>query len=125
MQSSSSNNTTVNQHGATVLSCSDAQTLSIEMSKHVRGEVRLDDGSRALCATDGSNSRQTLIGVVLPESKQDVVNAIRVARKFGAPITGRSFGIREGGIACALLCVVRGLGRCAPPPPFHFPVITP
>ena len=32
----------------------------------VAGEVRFDDGSRALYATDASNYRQVPIGVVVP-----------------------------------------------------------
>jgi hypothetical protein len=33
----------------------DAQGLEAELRRHIRGEVRSDDGSRALYATDGSN----------------------------------------------------------------------
>ena len=35
----------------------DARALEAELRSRVRGEVRLDDGSRALYSTDGSNGR--------------------------------------------------------------------
>lgn len=35
----------------------DAQALAQDLSARMRGEVRFDDGSRALYATDGSNYR--------------------------------------------------------------------
>ena len=38
----------------------------------VRGEVRFDDGDRALYSTDASNYRQIPIGVVLPRDADDV-----------------------------------------------------
>ncbi len=62
-------NTTLQPRGAANLSHADAWSLPIEMRKRVKGEVRFDDGSRALYATDGSNYRQTPIGVVLPQEQ--------------------------------------------------------
>ncbi|MGZ7031158.1 MAG: hypothetical protein ACXVIJ_04235, partial [Thermoanaerobaculia bacterium] len=44
----------------------DAATLASELRRSIKGEVRFDDGSRALYATDASNYRQVPIGVVLP-----------------------------------------------------------
>lgn len=43
---------------------SDAHALEAELRKRLEGEVRFDEGSRALYATDGSNYRQVPIGVV-------------------------------------------------------------
>lgn len=43
----------------------DAEGLAAELRRKVRGEVRFDDGGRALYATDASNYRQIPIGVVL------------------------------------------------------------
>ena len=45
---------------------SDATALATELRRTLQGEVRFDEGSRALYATDSSNYRQTPIGVVLP-----------------------------------------------------------
>ena len=47
----------------------DAKALERELKAAVQGEVRFDDGSRALYATDASNYRQIPIGVVLPKSE--------------------------------------------------------
>ena len=44
----------------------EAKALADELRGTIRGEVRFDEGSRALYATDGSNYRQVPIGVVLP-----------------------------------------------------------
>jgi len=43
----------------------DARALAEALSAEIDGEVRFDDGSRALYATDGSNYRQVPIGVVI------------------------------------------------------------
>ena len=45
----------------------DTTVLALELRARVRGEVRFDNGSRALYATDGSNYRQVPIGVVVPQ----------------------------------------------------------
>src|ERR1044071_7839909 len=50
--------------------------LAAELRKQLRGEVRFDDGSRALYATDGSNYRQVPIGVVVPSNADDVVATV-------------------------------------------------
>ena len=66
---------------------------------HVRGDVRFDNGSRALYATDGSNFRQVPIGVVLPRDMDDVVATISLAREYGAPIFAAAEGLRLPGNA--------------------------
>ncbi len=58
----------------------------------IQGEVRFDAGSRALYATDGSNYRQVPIGVVIPESIDDVIATVAVCREHGAPILSRGGG---------------------------------
>ena len=70
----------------------DAAALAAALRREIRGEVRFDDGSRALYATDASNYRQLPIGVVLPRDAADVVAAVALARRFGAPILGRGAG---------------------------------
>jgi FAD/FMN-containing dehydrogenase/Fe-S oxidoreductase len=66
----------------------------------IRGEVRFDTGTRAAYATDASNYRQVPIGVVIPVDVDDVVTAVGVCRRFGAPIV-----IRGGGTSLAGQCV--------------------
>jgi FAD/FMN-containing dehydrogenase/Fe-S oxidoreductase len=70
----------------------DARGLWTELRRTVDGEVRFDDGARALYAHDASNYRQVPLGVVLPRSKDDAVAAIAACRAFGAPIVSRAGG---------------------------------
>src|ERR1700744_5266455 len=59
-----------------------AQELFNELQRSIEGEVRFDAGSRALYATDGSNYRQTPIGVVIPKNAEDIVKAIALCRSY-------------------------------------------
>jgi FAD/FMN-containing dehydrogenase len=70
----------------------DAEALAAELRSHIKGEVRFDDGSRALYATDASNYRQVPIGVVVPRDEADVIETVAAARRFGAPVLGRGGG---------------------------------
>ncbi len=84
----------------------DAAALARELSHSVRGAVRFDDGSRALYATDASNYRQVPIGVVLPESAEDVERAIAICRRFGAPVLTRGAGTSLAGQCCNVAVVL-------------------
>jgi hypothetical protein len=70
--------------------------LAHALARAVQGEVRFDDGSRALYATDASNYRQVPIGVVVPRSIEDVVATIDLCRRHGAPIVLRNQPGRPG-----------------------------
>src|SRR4051812_24214281 len=83
----------------------DAAKLARHLRAAIRGEVRFDNGSRALYATDGSNYRQIPIGVVLPRDKQDVVQALAVCRAYGAPVLGRGGGTSLAGQCCNVAVV--------------------
>jgi FAD/FMN-containing dehydrogenase/Fe-S oxidoreductase len=74
--------------------------LARALSERIRGEVRFDEGSRALYATDGSNYRQVPIGVVLPRDLDDVIHTIATAREFGAPVLSRGGGTSLAGQCC-------------------------
>jgi FAD/FMN-containing dehydrogenase/Fe-S oxidoreductase len=63
----------------------------------VRGEVRFDEGSRALYATDASNYRHIPIGLVIPRDVDDVVATVAACRQFGAPILSRGGGTSLAG----------------------------
>ena len=84
----------------------DAGGLAAALRRHLRGEVRFDDGSRALYATDGSNYRQVPIGVVLPRDTEDVVATMALAREFGAPILCRGGGTSLAGQCCNVALVL-------------------
>ncbi len=72
----------------------------------MRGEVRFDNGSRALYATDGSNYRQIPIGLVLPRDEEDVVAAVAACRKFSAPVLPRGAGTSLAGQCCNVAVVL-------------------
>ncbi|MGA7765772.1 MAG: FAD-linked oxidase C-terminal domain-containing protein [Candidatus Sulfotelmatobacter sp.] len=84
----------------------DASGLAEALRSCVRGEVRFDQGSRALYATDGSNYRQVPIGVVLPHDADDVLAAISVCREFGAPLLCRGGGTSLAGQCCNVAVVL-------------------
>src|SRR5438045_1390690 len=79
---------------------SHALALEADLRRRIRGEVRFDDGSRALYATDASNYRQAPIGVVVPRTPEDVVEAVAAAREHGAPLTMRGAGTSRAGQCC-------------------------
>src|SRR2546426_11094661 len=85
----------------------DAEALASELRRRIRGEVRFDDGSRALYATDASNYRQVPIGVVIPRDTDDVIRTVEIARGFGAPILARGGGTSLAG-QCGNVAVVPG-----------------
>src|ERR1700681_3597068 len=70
----------------------DAAALAHELRGTIRGEVRFDEGSRALYATDSSNYRQVPIGVVLPRDVEDAIAAVAICRRFSAPLLCRGGG---------------------------------
>jgi FAD/FMN-containing dehydrogenase/Fe-S oxidoreductase len=78
----------------------DVAALAAALRAHVRGEVRFDDGDRALYSTDASNYRQIPIGVVLPRDADDVVEAVAQCRRFGAPIVSRGGATDLAGATC-------------------------
>ena len=84
----------------------DAQALAAELKSEIRGEVRFDDGSRALYATDGSNYRQVPIGVVIPESVDDVIATVAACRRHGAPVLSRGGGTSLAGQCCNVAVIM-------------------
>ena len=84
----------------------DAAALESALRKNVQGEVRFDNGSRALYATDGSSYRQVPIGVVIPRSADDVIASVAVCREFGAPLLCRGGGTSLAGQCCNVAVVI-------------------
>src|SRR5579864_9189864 len=84
----------------------DAAALEAELRNVISGEVRFDAGSKALYATDGSNYRQVPIGVVIPKSKEDVINTVAACREFGAPLLSRGGGTSLAGQCCNVAVVI-------------------
>ncbi len=84
----------------------DAAGLAAALRSALQGEIRFDDGARALYATDGSNYRQVPIGVVLPHNTDDVLAAISLCRKFGAPLLCRGGGTSLSGQCCNVAVIL-------------------
>ena len=84
----------------------DAAALAEALRGRLRGEVRFDEGSRALYATDGSNYRQVPIGVVIPRDVDDVIATISLAREYGAPVLCRGGGTSLAGQCCNVAVIL-------------------
>ncbi len=65
----------------------------------IEGEVRFDNASRAMYATDASVYQIIPLGVVLPRSRDDVIRTIRCCREHGVSITARGGGTSQAGQA--------------------------
>jgi FAD/FMN-containing dehydrogenase/Fe-S oxidoreductase len=87
-------------------SFSAARELEARLKATVRGEVRFDEASRALYATDASNYRQVPIGLVLPLDTEDVTATITACREFGAPVLSRGGGTSLAGQCCNVAVVI-------------------
>ena len=85
---------------------SQAQALEGRLKSTVKGEVRFDDASRALYATDASNYRQVPIGLVVPRDVDDVVATVAACHEFGAPILSRGGGTSVAGQCCNVAVVL-------------------
>ncbi|HET9715094.1 MAG TPA: FAD-binding and (Fe-S)-binding domain-containing protein [Pseudolabrys sp.] len=84
----------------------DAKALAAEIAAAITGEVRFDNGSRALYATDSSNYRQVPIGVVIPETKEDVIRTIELCHRHNAPVLPRGGGTSLAGECCNTAVVI-------------------
>src|SRR5437899_6810579 len=84
----------------------DSAALESALRRHLRGDVRFDNGSRALYATDGSNYRQVPIGIVLPRNNDDVVAAVSICREHSAPLLCRGGGTSLAGQCCNVAVVL-------------------
>ena len=83
----------------------DADGLEQRLKDQLRGEVRFDNTSRALYATDASNYRQTPIGVVIPRDEEDVIAAMATCHDYKAPVLPRGAGTSLCGQTCNVAVV--------------------
>src|SRR5438874_2310352 len=84
----------------------DVRALEHDLARSVEGEVRFRAGDRALFATGGSNYRQLPIGIVIPRTTEDVVEAMRVCRDYSAPVLARGGGTSLAGQGCNVAVVI-------------------
>ena len=82
------------------------RALGDALAKSLEGEVRFDNGSRALYATDASNYRQVPIGVVVPRNIHDVIMTFELCRRFGAPVVPRGGGTSLAGQGCNVAVLI-------------------
>jgi FAD/FMN-containing dehydrogenase len=75
----------------------DVRGLRQALEQAVEGEVRFDTASKAMYATDASNYRQVPLGVVIPETLEDIVATHRACHRFGAPVLPRGGGTSLSG----------------------------
>jgi FAD/FMN-containing dehydrogenase/Fe-S oxidoreductase len=83
-----------------------AEVLAAELRAAITGEVRFDEGTRALYAVDGSNYRQVPIGVVIPKTIDEVIQTVALARKHGAPLLARGGGTSLAGQSCNVAVII-------------------
>lgn len=78
-------------------------TLSLdfvsELRRHFKGDIRLDDVTRALYSTDASIYQIEPLGVVVPRSQEDLISAVELAAKFKIPLLPRGSGSSLAGQA--------------------------
>ena len=96
------NNTILDTHRDTAA----VRDIARELKAAIAGEVRFDDSSRALYATDGSNYRQPPVGVVIPRSREDVIASVKLAHHYDVPILGRGCGTSLAGQCCNTALVI-------------------
>jgi FAD/FMN-containing dehydrogenase/Fe-S oxidoreductase len=84
----------------------DRQSLERDLDARLSGEVRFDDGSRALYAADSSNYRQVPLGVTVPRDAEDVAMIHEVCHRHGAPIVNRGAGTSLAGQTCNRAVVI-------------------
>jgi FAD/FMN-containing dehydrogenase/Fe-S oxidoreductase len=80
--------------------------LERELSAAIKGEVKFDDGYRALYATDSSNYRQVPVGVVFPKDKQDIITTVALCNKYKAPVLCRGGGTSLAGQCCNVAVIM-------------------
>ena len=78
------------------------RSLGEELERALSCPVRFDPQARALYAADASNYRQVPIGVILPRTISDVVEAVDICRRYDAPIVARGGGTAIAGQSCNL-----------------------
>ena len=74
--------------------------LKDHLARAIEGEVRFDEGTLAVYATDASNYRQVPVGVVVPRHEGDVAMALAIAHANDIAILPRGGGTSLAGQAC-------------------------
>jgi FAD/FMN-containing dehydrogenase/Fe-S oxidoreductase len=83
----------------------DGDMLAQALARALRGDVRFDEGHRALYATDASNYRQVPIGVVFPRDADDLVAGMAICREHDVAVLARGGGTSLAGQCCNVAVV--------------------
>src|SRR5882757_336678 len=81
------------------------RALEADLRQHTRGEVRFDQGSKALYASDASNYRQVPLAVVVPADVDDLFATLAACRRNDVPFLARGGGTSQNG-QCVNVAVV-------------------
>ncbi len=76
-----------------------ARALQQALESSIRGEIRFDLVSRSIYSTDASVYQIIPTGVVIPQSREDVIETVRIAGEYGISITARGGGTSQAGQA--------------------------
>jgi len=71
--------------------------LAARLRDAIRGDILFDAASRGRYATDASIYQIEPLGVIVPESTDDVAVAMSIAREHGAPVLARGGGTSQCG----------------------------
>ena len=71
--------------------------LAVRLARNIKGEVLFDRASRGRYATDASIYQMEPLGVIVPESIDDVAAALSIAREEGIPVLPRGGGTSQCG----------------------------
>ncbi len=110
VQESRSDATEIRESGATSstarksstldqLSADRARALQQALESSIRGEIRFDLVSRGIYSTDASVYQIIPAGVVIPRSREDVIQVVKIASEYGVSITARGGGTSQAGQA--------------------------
>ena len=75
----------------------DNAAFAMRLSRNIKGEVLFDRASRGRYATDASIYQMEPVGVIVPETIDDVVAAMSIARDEGIPVLPRGGGTSQCG----------------------------
>jgi len=77
----------------------DTEALRTELHQRIEGEIRFDTVSRALYSTDASVYRIEPLGVVVPRSRDDLIQLVQICAKYRCALTMRGGGTSQAGQA--------------------------
>src|SRR5271165_2040756 len=75
----------------------DNAAFAIRLARNIKGEVLFDRASRGRYSTDASIYQMEPVGVIVPETIDDVAAAMAIAREEGVPVLARGGGTSQCG----------------------------